>query len=183
MSYDSAKDVMKEISSLVPIYQGIDQDRLKMGGICWPCPDKGSGEEIRLYGLGSNGDKARLQTSEFQIPVANEDYPFLLLRGSTLYHFLDGTRSIRSTRLQAISASGYMEINPLDANDLGLQDGDSASILNSLGDCSMSLKLSESVPRGIVFCPSFDQSSAALVPLSLDPASPNTSRVRIEKEK
>ncbi len=74
-------------------------------------------------------------------------------------------------------------MNPLDAHDLGLQEGDSARVLNSLADCSIALKLSKSVPKGIVFCPSFDRSSAKLIPLSLDPASSNTCWVRIEKEK
>ena len=89
---------------------------------------------------------------------------------------------MRSAHLGAISASGYLEMNPYDARDLGLKEGERVRVFNNQAEVSMVLKLTESVPKGLVFCPSFDRSSSALIPLSLDPSSINICRVRIDKE-
>jgi predicted molibdopterin-dependent oxidoreductase YjgC len=74
-------------------------------------------------------------------------------------------------------------MNPKDARDLSLQEGDSIRIFSRGADVSMTLKLSGSVPEKMVFCPAYDRSTAALIPLSPDRASSSSCWVRIEKEK
>jgi len=181
MGYTSVEDIMKEVSSLVPIYRGISQEGLKKGGIFWPPIERGSDGEGRISVQGWKVGKVTLLPARLKVQEMEEEgLPFILMRGSVLYHFLSGTRSMRSVRLKAMKAGGFVEMNPSDALELGLKEGDLLRVFNERGDVSMTLKLSESISKGMVFCPSFDQSSSRL--FSLDTKGINTTRVNIQKE-
>jgi formate dehydrogenase alpha subunit len=182
MDYGSVEAVTEEIVSLVPFYGGISPTKLERGGVFWPCPDGRSEGESRLAVERWGEERALLVPPQLQLQEGKKDDAFVLVRGSTLYHFLGGTRSMRSTRLGAMKTTGFLEMNPLDARERGLKEGDSIKLFNSKADVPMTLKLSESVPRGILFCPYFDQSTSPLVSFSPDGTGVSTCRVRIEKE-
>ncbi len=76
-------------------------------------------------------------------------------------------------------------MNPLDARELDLNEGDSitlATTAQSDAAITMALALSNSLPRGVLFCPYFDQGSLVLVSLSSDGSKADTCQVRIKKE-
>ena len=73
-------------------------------------------------------------------------------------------------------------MNPVDARELGLKEGDAVKLFNDKAEVPRTLTLSQSLPRGMLFCPYFDQSLSALFSLSPDGTGVNTCRVRIEKE-
>jgi formate dehydrogenase (coenzyme F420) alpha subunit len=116
------------------------------------------------------------------IPERGKDDSLVLVRGSNLYHFLGGTRSMRSTRLRKMMTTGFVEANPADAHELGLSEGDTVQVCNSQATVTMTLRLSASLLRGMLFCPYFDASASALSSLSLDITDVEFRRVWIKKE-
>jgi formate dehydrogenase (NADP+) alpha subunit len=182
MEYGSAAAVMEEIASLVPLYGGISMPKLERGGIFWQGPEGSSAAESRLS-VQSWAEEEPLPAPTPLLPRHIEkDKAFILARGSTLYHFLGGTRSTRSPRLRVMNAPGLVEMNPVDARELGLKEGDSLKLLNDKAEVPRTLKLSQSLPRGMLFGSYFDQSLSALFSLSPDSTGITTCRARIEKE-
>jgi formate dehydrogenase (NADP+) alpha subunit len=182
MEYGSAAAIMEEIASLVPLYGDISMPKLDRGGVFWQIPEGRSAVESRLS-VQSRAEEEPLPAPTPSLPGHTEtDEAFILVRGSTLYHFLGGTRSTRSPRLRMVSAPGFVEMNPVDARELGLKEGDSLKLLNDKAEVPRTLKLSQSLPRGMIFGSYFDQSLSALFSLSPDSTGITTCRARIEKE-
>ena len=165
MKYESPAQVMDEISSLTPIYGGISYDRLENGGIQWPCPDKEHPGTQYLFkdkfpiGLG------KFQAIEYIPPneLPDEEYPFVLSTGRTLYHWHTGTITRRAKALDAIVPKGYVEINPEDAESLSVSDGEEVKVASRRGEITISAKVSDIVPEGTVFIPFPFRESAANV--------------------
>ncbi|MFC1978384.1 molybdopterin-dependent oxidoreductase [Chloroflexota bacterium] len=89
-------------------------------------------------------------------PSINEKdagYPFQLITGSTLYSFGSGTRSNQSHRLMAHSSEFSVEIGVLDAEKLGIVDGDQLRIVSSVDSLVGTARITDSLPDGIVFVP------------------------------
>jgi formate dehydrogenase (NADP+) alpha subunit len=182
MEYGSAAAVMEEISSLVPLYGGISVSNLERGGVFQPCPVGKPAGEPRLFAASWGGAKASLAPARFLPHKVEKDDAFVLVRGSTLFHFLGGTRSMRSPRLRVVTSAGFVEINPVDAQELGLKEGDTIKLSSDKAEVLAAIKASEALPRGILFCPHFDQSLSALFSLFPERTGVNTCRVRIGKE-
>jgi predicted molibdopterin-dependent oxidoreductase YjgC len=186
MECNSAEEITQEITSLVPSYAGITLARLERGGVFWPCPENGSEVKSRLSVQEWGPEKSALIPTPLEAGLQSRETTkedaFVLVRGSTLYHFLGGTRSTRSSRLKTIKTAGSVEMNPYDAYELGLKEGDSVTLYNNKAAVPMALVLSESLPRGMLFCPYFDQSSSALVSFSSDGTGVDACQVQIRKE-
>lgn len=183
MEYGCSDDILAEIASLVPFYRGVSSRKLERGGIFWPCPDERSEGEERLTLQAWGTERAPFLTASAPLDRRNDATDALVLvRGSTLYHFGGGTRSLRAARLRAMKAAGYVEMNPIDAEERGLRDGDAVKLGNDQAEAPMTLAVSDVLPQGMLFCPYFDQASSRLFSLSPDGAGVNSCRVRIEKE-
>lgn len=182
MEYRSTEAIMEEIASLVPFYSGITQPSLERGGVFWPCPEGRSTGEPRLSAAGWKEEQAPFTPTPVLSHRTEKDDAFLLLRGSTLYHFLSGARSMRSTRLRMVKSEGSVEMNPVDARELGLNEGDAVKLSSETAEVAAALTFSEALPRGMLFCPYFDQNFSALFSLFPEHTGVNTCRVRIEKE-
>lgn len=185
VDYRSTEEIMEEISSLVPLYGGISYANLDRGAVFWPYQQNWAGHEGRLSAQSWGEKKAILAPARPTCSSCEKnekgDY-FILVRGSNLYHFLGGTRSIRSTRLMAIAPAGFVQMNPSDGRKLGLEEGDSVKVFNDKAQTLMTVKLSESLSRGILFCPWSDRSSSALISIATGGAEINACRVQIRKE-
>jgi formate dehydrogenase alpha subunit len=182
MEYPSTEAVMEEIASLVPFYGGISAPSLERGGVFWPCPEAGSAGERRLSSAGWGEGQARLAPAPALSHQTREDGAFTLLRGSTLYHFLSGSRSTRSPRLTMVKRAGSVEMNPLDARELGLVEGNAVKLSRDAAAVVATVTFSDALPQGMLFCPYFDQKFSALFSLFPERTGLNTCQVRIEKE-
>ncbi len=169
-TYRSAEDVMAEIASLVPLYSAVTPGRLESGGVFRAVPESGDKEFPLLFEPASNC-AAALAPGEFT-----------LLRGSSLFYFHDGTRSTRSARLGAMHRTACVEISPHDARTLGLEDGDTVRVRNSLSDVLVTVSTSRALPAGMLFTPCFDNDISALFPLGSADSGLNACTVRLERE-
>jgi len=152
-NYTCAEDIFKEITALTPSYAGITYDRLGANGIQWPCPGADHpGTPILHVGKFSKGFghfSAVEHQDSAELPDA--DYPFILTTGRILHHYHTGTMTRRSKPLRFVQDEEFMQINPLDAKALGVTECDIVKVSSRRGSVKTRLKITDSVPPGVVF--------------------------------
>ncbi len=154
-SYEGPEDVVVEIASLVPSWKGVSHDRLNEGGLCWPCTsDEHPGTPI-LYtdSFLREGGKARFASVAYEPPQesVDDDYPFILTTGRILYHFHTSTMTRRSTGLSTLRDREKVMMNPVDAENLGLVEGDEVRITSRRGAVTAEVEPTEQMGQGTVF--------------------------------
>ncbi len=90
-----------------------------------------------------------------------------------LEHFHTGTMTRKSEVLDALVPKCLVEMNPVDAAELDLQDGDRVKIVSRRGEITAHLRITEKSRPGSVFVPFHFAESAAntLTNPALDPLS------------
>ncbi len=182
MDYGSAEAIMDEIRTVVPQYGGITPEKLKKGGVFQPCLEGNSKGEARLSISGWGGEKLTFSRARLEETGSDEGKGYTLLRGSTLYHFSGGTRSTRSSRLNAMKAEARLEMNPEDAQELNVAEGDSIRVSNARAEVSAIIALNGSLPRRMLFSTLFDEKASALFSIIHDRSGMNLCSVQIERE-
>jgi formate dehydrogenase alpha subunit len=74
-----------------------------------------------------------------------------LLTGKILFHF--GTTSTFADGNLEVAPAGYIEIHPEDAAASGIKEGSTVRITSTTGSARGPVKLSENVPKGLLFAP------------------------------
>ncbi|MHC4201802.1 MAG: molybdopterin oxidoreductase family protein, partial [Planctomycetota bacterium] len=172
MSYDSPSDIMDEIASVTPIYGGMSYARIDPSGLQWPCtsPDH-PGTRFLHEGKFSRG-LGKFHPTPFKEPdeLPDEEYPFILSTGRVLYHFHTGTMSRKTEGLNEISGP-VVEINPEDAEALGVADCDTVEVASRRGKVRTRALVTCRPKKGVVFMPfHFHEAPAnALTNDALDP--------------
>jgi anaerobic selenocysteine-containing dehydrogenase len=85
--------------------------------------------------------------------MADEEYPFQLTTGRVHVHYHTGTMTRNSPSLEREIKECFLEINPEDAAELGIADGDRVLIASRRGSVSTRVKLTDAGRRKIVFMP------------------------------
>lgn len=153
--YSSQTDIMDEIASLTPIYGGIAYERLTETGLQWPCPSKDHIGTPYLHKDRFLRGKGSFAALEFKEPaeLPDEDYPLILTTGRTIFHFHTGTMTRRTETLNREIPTGYVEINPVDAEKLGVTDGELVLVQSRRGEINIKALITERVPKGVIFIP------------------------------
>jgi predicted molibdopterin-dependent oxidoreductase YjgC len=155
MTYTSPKEIMEEIASLTPSYGGMHYERLEDEGLPWPCLDaEHPGTPILHKGTFTRG-KGMFTGVEYKPPVEVPDnkYPFILTTGRLLYHFHTATMTRHSKPLSAIEPEGFVEINPDDARELGIQNRDMVEVISRRGKVQTRARFTNRVPSKTLFMP------------------------------
>ncbi|MEA3485379.1 MAG: formate dehydrogenase subunit alpha, partial [Candidatus Aerophobetes bacterium] len=153
MNYSSPSEIMDEIASLTPIYGGVHYDRLDGDGLQWPCPTRDHPGTPYLHKDKFTRGRGHFTPVEYISPaeLPNEEYPFLLSTGRMLYHFHTGSMSRRSKPLSGITSEGFLEMNPVDGERLGVKDTDWVKVSSRRGEVTTRVKFTERVDKGVVF--------------------------------
>jgi len=174
-SYSHPKQIMAEIASLAPIYSGINFERLNFKGLHWPCPDSNHPGTPILYIESFPIGKARFRPVEHMNPheMPDQDYPFIMTTGRSLFHFHSGTMTRRTSLLDREVPSPVVEINFDDAKALGIHNGQSVIIETRRGRLILNAKITPDISRGVLFVPiHFNEAPAnVLTDQALDPKS------------
>ncbi len=145
-------------------YSGITYERIDAaGGVQWPCPaDDPSvplGGTPRLYtDLQFNRPDGRaalraVTRQPLRTPPGGE-YPLLLNTGRTVEHWHTRTKTGRVPILEGLAPEAWVEINPHDANELGLRSGELVRVTSSRGSVDkLRARVTEIVRPGEVFIP------------------------------
>jgi assimilatory nitrate reductase catalytic subunit len=178
-------------------YSGMAFDAIESnGGIQWPFPEGTSSSPVaarRLYVDGQfqteDGRARLLPTAWAPFPEQpNKEYPLVLNTGRTVEHWHTRTKTGGIPILQQMSPRAWLEMNSIDAKDLGLRPHDRVEVISARGRVSkVELRITEIVAPGQVFLPfHFVESNANQITQSAyDPISrePNFKQcaVRVER--
>jgi formate dehydrogenase alpha subunit len=155
MDYESPRSVMEEIARLTPSYAGITYDRLQGDGLLWPCPNQDHpGTKFLHQGRFTRG-KGLFSAIEYKPPaeVADDEFPFQLTTGRIHVHYHTGTMTRNSPSLERESNECFLEMNPEDAAELGIADGEIVRVTSRRGSVSTRAKLTGREERKTVFMP------------------------------
>ena len=151
--YSSPEDIFNEIRTVTPSYAGITYKRLEEGGIAWPCPnEEHPGTPILHIGKFNRG-LGKFSSVDFKPPAENPDekYPLILTTGRSGAHYHTGTMTRRSWGLNLVQPEESLEINPIDAEKLGIHDGDSIKVSSRRGKLVTKANITTRVPEGTTF--------------------------------
>jgi len=152
-NYSSPADIMEEIRTLVPSYGGITYKRLDNESLQWPCTDinhpgtKFLHKEKFVRGLGKFSVNEYTQSNE----IATSEYPFILTTGRMNHHYHTGTMTRRSWALDREYPHGFMELNPGDAEKLGLKERSKVRVTSKTGEVITEVHITDKITAGIVF--------------------------------
>ena len=153
MNYDSADAVMKEINGLTPSYAGITYERIQAEGISWPCPNTDHPGTRYLHKDQFTRGRGLFHAIEYIPPaeLPDEEYPFILSTGRVLYHYHTGTMSRRTKGLVERFPESPIEINPEDAQKLGIEEGVSVKVTSRRGTVTAKAEVTDRPPQGTIF--------------------------------
>lgn len=173
MSYNNPGEIMEEIASLTPIYGGMYYNRLEKAGLQWPCLNASHPGTKYLHKDKFSRGKGKFSAVEFKeaAELPDEEYPFLFTTGRVLYHFHTGTVTRRSKGLNEIYPEALVEINPRDAQELKVEEGEFIEVTSRRGKIKAKAKVTEKSGKGVVFMSFHFHEAAAnlLTNAALDP--------------
>jgi len=153
MSYTNPEAIMTEINALTPSYAGITYDRLEKGGIQWPCPNASHPGTKFLHADRFSRGLGLMSAIEFKPPaeVPDAEYPFVMTTGRVLYQYHTATMSRLSKGIMERCPESLVEINPADADKLGIKDGQFAKVSSRRGAVQAKSTVTDRVPEGTIF--------------------------------
>lgn len=124
-----------------------------------PYVKKGSG--IQFYHSSTKDDRAQIWFAPYEVPpeMPDVEFPFWLNTGRVLEHWHTGSMTMRVPQLRNAVPQSYVEMNPADALELGLKNGEMVKLKTRRGELELPLWISGRghPPRGQVFVPFFDE--------------------------
>lgn len=149
--YDAA-EVLHEISRIVPFFAGISWERLGENGLQWPVSPDGKDTKI-LHSDSFKIGKGKFIYSGYQqsseVGEHQEDYPFIITTNRELEHYNSGTMT-RRTRNVELLKEDVMLINPKDAKEHFIADGDMVCVESPRGKVDIRARISDAVNPGVL---------------------------------
>ncbi len=187
--YAGPEQIMEEITGLTPSYGGISYERLERETVQWPCPTPEHGGTRDLHVGTFVRGKGKFVPLEFKSPAEtpDEEYPLLLTTERSRFHFHTSTMTGRVKGLKKLGSEEYVEINPADAEKLGIEDDGWVKVVSRRGEVKARAKSSMATPVGVVTmtfhfaaCPTNTLTNTALDPVAKIPELKIAS-VKVEK--
>ena len=189
MNYGHPSEIMDEIASLAPMFAGVSFPRLGIGGLQWPCPsEEHPGTETMHVDRFSRG-LGKFNAVEHKSPAeqTDPDYPLILTTGRRREHYNCGSMTRRSKGIMWVWPEETIEISPMDAEELGVCDGELVLVSSRRGEVKTKAKVTDKSSRGVAFM-SFhypDALTNLLTNAALDPVAKTPEfkacAIRIEK--
>jgi formate dehydrogenase major subunit len=151
-TYGSAEEIWNEIRSVWPAGSGITYERLDGGGVQWPCPNDGhAGTEVMHTDSFPVG-RAALRRVPYRPTdeVVDDEFPFLLITGRTLFQFNAGTMTMRTANVM-LRPADLVDISSEDAKRLNLEDREGVRIRSRYGEATLPIRIMSTVKPGELF--------------------------------
>ncbi|MDB8820526.1 molybdopterin dinucleotide binding domain-containing protein, partial [Romboutsia sp. 1001216sp1] len=154
-TYESPKEIMKEISELTPSYAGITYERIEMKGLQWPCTNiNHEGTKILHTDKFAKG-KATFVPCDYTLSFEglSEEYPYTLVNGRILYHYHTRTMTGKVEGLNEKAPHSYIEVNPITANKLGFKENEKIKVSSKRGEIETYVRITDIVDEDVFFMP------------------------------
>jgi predicted molibdopterin-dependent oxidoreductase YjgC len=172
--YADQSAIMSEINAVTPSYGGITHARLEADErLQWPCPTLDHPGTPILHTKQFTRGKGKFTPIDHIPPAERPDdnYPMLLSTGRVLYHWHGGQMTRRAKGLMEVYGEALIEMNPNDAEKLGLNAKSFVRVTSRRGAIEAQAWVTDRVPPGMVYANfHFPNSSAnELTHAALDP--------------
>ncbi|GAB4540398.1 MAG: nitrate reductase [Thermodesulfovibrionia bacterium] len=181
-NFKNSEDVWNEIrecsKDTAYDFMGMTRERMKKAhGIQWPTPTEDhpgtvrrytarygdvlvkkfdpEATDVSFYGAKADGNRATIWLRPYKGPAEPPDseYPYILTTGRQIEHWHTGTMTLKVPELKRSAPNAYVEINPRDAQNLGIKNKDKVKLTSRRGSIVLEAKVVD-VPRdGLVFVP------------------------------
>jgi formate dehydrogenase alpha subunit len=153
MDYDSAEDVFEEIRTLLPQYRGITYERLEEVGLQWPVPSEDHPGTPVLHTKIFTRGKGLFIPEEYIPPVElpDDDYPMSFTTGRDLARYNFSSMTGKSPELNLISPECFAEVNPVDAERMGIKEKDLIRLTSRRGSVEMRATITDRSQEGTIF--------------------------------
>ncbi|OZF28905.1 bifunctional nitrate reductase/sulfite reductase flavoprotein subunit alpha [Rhodococcus sp. 14-2483-1-2] len=180
-TYASAEEVFEEIKQFWNPNTGYDirgvtYERLRESPIQWPCPPDATTTRHPIRYLNDGVSQRQRVSDDGSIPalsfptpsgraqffarpsmlpaeMPDDDYPFLLNTGRLPHQWHTMTKTGKVAKLNKLDSGPFVEVHPLDAERLGVIDGDSIEVASRRGRAVLPAVLTDRVLPGGCFAP------------------------------
>jgi predicted molibdopterin-dependent oxidoreductase YjgC len=151
------EELWDELRSLSPPHQGMSWDRLEAeGGLQWPCPSIDHPGSPFLHSwlweddLGGR-DPSPFSVTEHEGPKEQltAEFPLRLTTGRALDSYNTGVQSGGFDN--PIRYGDALDISPVDAADLSIEDGERVLVTSPRGSVEMDVRVQPDIPAGLTF--------------------------------
>ena len=149
--YDAA-EMLEEINKIVPFFKGITWDRLGKYGLQWPVAEDGTDTKILHLEQFKNGlgKFAYFDWKESEELVEfSKDYPYIVTTNRDLEHYNCGAMTRRTNNV-ILHSEDVLQINPIDAAEKGIKDGDMVCVESPRGKVDIKAFITDSVRPGVL---------------------------------
>jgi ferredoxin-nitrate reductase len=124
----------------------------------WPCPTPAHPGTKRRYldgGFATSNGRAHFLPRDHREPreLPDHEFPFVLTTGRLYAHWHTLTRTAKADKLVRREPGPFVEVNSLDAERLGLKEGDLVQLSSRRGTVQLPARLRAGVAPGMVFVP------------------------------
>jgi predicted molibdopterin-dependent oxidoreductase YjgC len=135
--YNEPKEITKEIVSIVPAYRQVNYSRVYEGEDEWA-------DKRMVF--------RRFVPEHFEgvEDIRSDKYPLILTSFRSTHHFLTGEMTNKSKMLMSFKEGPFCYLSAMDAQRLGISDGDTVEVSSSVGTLECQAQVDESIPKGRV---------------------------------
>jgi predicted molibdopterin-dependent oxidoreductase YjgC len=166
----NVEDIFQEIKLKRPNYDEIDINKVKS-------------EEGQFVTKGAKYEKIVLREPLIEDIQPSKEYPYLITTARLPFQFVTGEYSSRSKTINSLAPEALCLINPEDAKNNSINEGDVFSIKSEVGEIEIKAKLTSKVPKGILVAPFHFEKTLfnKLVPLNFNKevGEPNLKRIPV----
>jgi formate dehydrogenase alpha subunit len=153
MGCESAEDVFNEICELLPQYKGLSYARLEDVGMQWPVPDAGHPGTPVLHTKTFTRGKGLFVPEDYMPPKepVDDEYPMLFTTGRHYARYNFSSMTGKTREIDDIAPEALAEVNPVDAERMGIKQGDTLRLTSRRGSVTIKAEITERSQPGTVF--------------------------------
>lgn len=153
-NFSSPKEIFEEFQEMTKLNPHLNiyetsYEKLAIEPFIW-------GEDIRKnMQFFTKDNKANLFFVENKLlsEKASLQFPFILLTGRTRDQWHSGTKTNLPRTLLKYKELNFCEINPINAKNLGIQDGDEIKVISNRGELITKALITETIKEDTIFIP------------------------------
>jgi len=157
MGYDmgcaSPEDIFEEVCELLPQYRGMSYARIEDVGLQWPVPDAEHPGTPVLHTKTFTRGKGLFVPEDYLAPKepADAEYPLLFTTGRHYARYNFSSMTGKTAEIDGIAPEALAEVNPADAERLGMKEGDMLRLTSRRGSVLIRGTITGRSQQGTIF--------------------------------
>ncbi|MGW0026589.1 molybdopterin-dependent oxidoreductase [Rhodococcus sp. NPDC003383] len=180
-TYSSAEEIFEELKAFWNPRTGYDlrgvtYEQLRNTPVQWPCPPNADSDRNPIRYLNDGNTRSLVVREDGSVPrlafatdngravffprphmlpaeMPDDDYPVVLNTGRVQHQWHTLTKTGKVAKLEKLNPNPFVEINPVDAQQYSIVDGDRVEIASRRGRAVLPAVVTDRVLPGTVFAP------------------------------